>query len=112
NRDVTSYWFNRDYRLDLILFRQIIGTVTNAIYVKPWVATEILRMESAVLTARLDVLYAAAAVPAGTPGDGQHWGVEIDGRVGLTTTDGFDTTLALGVLFPLDALDYRDTGES
>jgi len=112
NRVVTSYMFNRDYRLDLILFRQVLGGVTNAVYFKPWVATDILQMEGATLTARFDALYALAANPEGTPGDGQHWGVELDGRVTLKLDSGLTAELGVGVLLPLDALDNALTGES
>lgn len=111
NDTISSHWFNRDYRLDLILFRQILGAVTNAVYFKPWVATDILQMEGATLTARLDVLYALAVRPSGTPGGGKHWGVEFDGRIGLRLTSGFEAQLGLGLLLPLDALDNRATGE-
>ncbi|MEZ4466019.1 MAG: hypothetical protein R3F43_16560 [bacterium] len=36
--EVTGFKFDRDYVVDLILFREIIGAVTNAFYVKPWLA--------------------------------------------------------------------------
>ncbi|MCA9514608.1 MAG: hypothetical protein KC635_06690 [Myxococcales bacterium] len=112
NRKVTSFFFNRDYRVDLILFRQVLGTITNTVYFKPWIARDLLRMDGGTLTARLDVLYAMAAVPEGTPGDGRSWGVEVDGRLGLKLDMGLETTLAAGVLIPLDALDNADTGKS
>ncbi|PIE21004.1 MAG: hypothetical protein CSA66_00190 [Proteobacteria bacterium] len=112
NRTVTSFWFNRDYRVDLILFRQIIGTVTNAVYFKPWIARDLLQLDGGVLHGRLDVLYAMAAKPDGTPGNGRHWGVEVDGAVGLRLDSGLDASLAAGVLLPLDALDDAETGEA
>lgn len=109
---VTSYWFHRDYRLDLILFRQVIGGVTNAVYVKPWVGYTLFDSGDTRLTTRLDVLYAAAARPSGTPGRGKHYGVEIDGSVGLEMPAGFGLDLSAGVLLPMSALDDRDTGAS
>lgn len=111
NRVVTSYFFNRDYRLDLILFRQVLGAVTNAVYFKPWIAKDLLQMEGATLTARFDALYAIAANPEGTPGNGHHWGVELDGRLALKLDSGFTAELGLGVLIPLDALDNATTGK-
>src|SRR5512140_3000507 len=33
--DIRNFQFNRDYRIDLILWRSILGAVTDAIYVKP-----------------------------------------------------------------------------
>lgn len=112
NGVVTSYWFHRDYRLDLILFRQVIGGVTNAVYVKPWVAYTLFDSGDTRLTTRLDVLYAAAARPSGTPGRGKHYGVEIDGSLGLEMPMGFGLDLSAGVLLPMSALDDRDTGAS
>ena len=110
--EITSFWFNRDYHLDLILFQRVLGGVTNALYAKPWVSGVLLDTESARLGARLDVLYAAAARPSGSPGQGQHYGVEIDGRVTLDLPEGFAFELAAGVLLPMDALDGRVTGEA
>ena len=108
NRVVTSFWFHRDYRLDLILFRQILGAVTNTVYVKPWVEGTLLDTGETRLTASFDLLYAAAANPQGTPGRGSHYGVELDADVTLEMPYGFDASLTAGVLLPLDALDGRD----
>lgn len=110
--EITSFWFNRDYHVDLILFQRILGGVTNAIYAKPWVSSVLLDTESARLGARLDVLYAAAARPWGSPGQGTHYGVEIDGRVTLDLPDGFAFELAGGVLLPMDALQGRLSQEA
>ena len=112
NRTVTGFTFHRDYRLDLILFRQVLGAVTNAVYLKPWIAKDVLQLDDATLSLRLDVLYALAANPEGTPGDGSQWGVEVDGRVGLRFPSGLAFELAAGVLVPLDALDDAVTGAS
>lgn len=112
NKTITSFTFNRDYRVDLILFRQILGAVTNAAYFKPYVSHELLSTEEFTLNARLDVMYAMAMRPSGTPGNGDHWGLEFDGRVGLETRSGFEAALTLGLLVPMDALDDPTTGES
>jgi len=110
NDEITSFWFNRDYHVDLILFQRLLGGVTNAIYAKPWIGGTLLDTEAARLGARLDVLYAAAARPSGTPGRGEHYGVEIDGRVTLELPQGLEMELAAGLLLPMDALQNRATG--
>jgi uncharacterized protein (TIGR04551 family) len=110
--ELTSFWFNRDYHVDLILFQRILGGVTNAVYAKPWVSGVLLDTETARLGARLDVLYAAAARPSGTPGLGKHYGVEIDGRLTLDLPQGFYLELAGGLLLPMDALQGRLSGEA
>lgn len=104
NDTVTSYWFHRDYRIDLILFRQVVGAVTNAVYVKPWVGMDLLDRGRVTLDARFDLLYAAAANRAGTPGGGRHYGVELDGRLQLGVGEHFEASLGAGGLLPMGAL--------
>jgi len=110
NETISSFWFHRDYHIDLLLFRQVIGTVTNAVYVRPWIAYTFLDTGSVELGARFDALYAAAMKPAGTPGKGDHWGVEFDASAWIDLPHGFGMSLHTGVLIPLDALDDRFTG--
>jgi len=110
NRTITSFFFARDYHLDLILFRQILGAVTNAFYLKPWVSRTVLQTDETRLTLRLDALYAMAMRPSGTPGGGDQWGVEVDARAMLELRSGLRTSLEAGVLVPLDALHHPDTG--
>lgn len=109
NKTITSFWFHRDYRIDLILFRQVIGGITNAVYVRPWVGYRMLDAEDMRLDARLDILYAAPVKPTGSPGQGDHYGVEIDASLNFTM-GGFELSAAAGVLVPLEALRDRDTG--
>jgi uncharacterized protein (TIGR04551 family) len=111
NATVDSFWFNTDYKVDLLLFRQIIGGVTNAYYVKPWVAYSLFDTDAMKLKARLDVAYAGAMDSAGTPGKGEHWGVELDAGLQLTLPEGFEVALDAGVLFPMDALNDPITGQ-
>lgn len=111
NKTITSFAFNRDYRVDLILFRQLLGAVTNAVYAKPYLERELLATEELTLNARLDVLYAAAMRPSGTPGGGAHWGLEVDGKVGLETRSGFTAALTLGLFVPLSAFEDATTGD-
>jgi hypothetical protein len=112
NKTITSFTFHRDYRVDLILFRQILGAVTNAAYFKPFIAHELLSTEELTLSTRLDVMYAAAMRPSGTPGDGDHWGLELDGQLGLETRSGFNASLTLGLLLPMDALADPVSGDN
>jgi uncharacterized protein (TIGR04551 family) len=112
NETISSFWFHRDYHVDLLLFRQVIGTVTNAVYVRPWIAYSLLETESVEMGARFDALYAAAMNPAGTPGNGDHWGVEFDASAWIDMPYGFGLSVHTGVLLPLDALNDRFTGAS
>jgi uncharacterized protein (TIGR04551 family) len=111
NATVDSFWFNTDYKVDLLLFRQIIGGVTNAYYLKPWIAYSLFDTDAMKLKARFDVAYAGAMDSAGTPGEGEHWGVEIDAGLQLSLPEGFEVALDAGVLFPMDALNDPITGQ-
>jgi hypothetical protein len=87
----------------------VIGGITNAIYVKPWIGYDIGLGEDVKITTQLDILYAASMDPNGTPGLGRHYGVEIDAHIGLAY-DQFVARLSGGLLIPMDALRDRDTG--
>ena len=104
NGAVTSFWFNPDYKLDLLLFRQIIGGVTNAYYIKPWISYGVLSTDDLALTVRLDVAYAGSTNPEGTPGKGSHWGVEVDAGIQADFSKGFKIGLDGAVLLPMNAL--------
>jgi uncharacterized protein (TIGR04551 family) len=97
----TLFRFDPNYRVDLIFFREIMGTVYNAGYVKPSVMYHILGD----LTARLDMIYSYAVEPVATPGNSPHYGVELDADVEYRWPEaGFYVGISYGVFFPLDAL--------
>lgn len=110
NRWVSSYWFHRNYRIDLILFRQVIGTVTNAFYLKPWTSYQVLDGPDLGLKLRLDALYAGAMYVKGSPGQELSYGVEVDAHAVLTVGRHLEATLSAGALAPLGGLKDRDTG--
>lgn len=106
NDDVyTQFRFNRDYIIDLLLFREVIGAVTNAIYVRPHVKWDFLEVGDFRIGTQWNLLYAAAMFPDGTPGGGQHWGFETDGQFYVEVEPFFKGVLEGGFLVPLDALD-------
>jgi uncharacterized protein (TIGR04551 family) len=101
---IGRFTFDPDYHVDLILFRRILGAVQNAAYVKPGISYEI--MEG--LTARADLLYAAAANPVAYPGNSVNLGLELDAQLTYKVErHGLYFGLAYGVLFPFDALSQR-----
>lgn len=99
---LTQFLFDFDYHVDMILFREILGTVTNATYVKPSMSYN--------FTSRF-ILKAAGIVsfanrPVATPGNSSMYGIELDGDLGYENKDeGFFIGISYGVLFPLGALD-------
>ena len=109
--DITNFRFDRDYQVDLILFREIIGAVTNAMYVKPTLEYDILRSVRSVLGLQLDVIYARALKAErssagnyiGTPSGEADYGVEFDTSLFFREQDRFSLQLAYGLFIPMDA---------
>jgi uncharacterized protein (TIGR04551 family) len=107
---ITNFRFNRDYRVDLILWREIFNGVTDAIYIKPGAKYDL--TEGFSVWANL--IYSRAVFGESTPsshldGSGNlvgdaNLGVEIDGGIRYDSGDGFQAAVAYGVLFPLAGL--------
>jgi len=105
---LTNFRFNRDYRVDMILYREILGSVTDSIYFKPRAKYRI--------TQGFDVfaslIWSRAIYPQSAPGgalaNDANLGVEINGGVRYETEDGFFAQLMYGILFPLGGFAKRD----
>ena len=100
---VRDFLFNYNYNIDLILFRELLGTVTNATYVKPtlwWQLFDSIDVEGSAIAS-------FANRRAATPGDSNFWGIEFNARANYRS-DGFIAGLAYGLLFPGGALDYPE----
>jgi uncharacterized protein (TIGR04551 family) len=98
---VNSFRFDFDYKVDLILFRELLGTVTNATYFKPKASYDITKS----IRMTLQSIVSFANVPVATPGNGSMYGVEFDADVGYEN-EGFFAGISYGVLFPLSAMDH------
>jgi len=111
--DITNFRFDRDYRVDLILFREIIGAVTNALYVKPTIEYDVFRTSDSALGFQVDAIYSRALVAehrggtdfVGTPSGEPDLGLELDAAVFFKETDRFTVQLAYGIFFPFAAFD-------
>lgn len=99
---ITNFKFDPDYKVDLILFREVLGTVTDAVYAKPHVTYYITEN----FGVRGDILYANALFDSTPPGLESPLGVEADGTVFYGSEDGFYVMLQGGVLFPLAGLNH------
>jgi uncharacterized protein (TIGR04551 family) len=100
NPEVTNFKFDRNYHLDLILFREVIGSVTNAIYAKPYIAYDLFDSVEQSLGARIDVLWAQAHEAEGTPGDAADYGFEADLRLFYAEKDRFHFDIEGGMFIP------------
>jgi uncharacterized protein (TIGR04551 family) len=102
---VDSFQFHPDYFVDRILFREIIGTVTGAVYARPHARLDVLRVAPGVLQASVAAIASTAVYAENTPGGQAPLGVEIDPTLAYASRDGFGIALEYAVLFPLAGLD-------
>jgi uncharacterized protein (TIGR04551 family) len=101
---MSQFIFDQDYQIDLILFRELLGAVTNAFYIRPtftYDITDRFRM-------KIQNVTSFAHKRVSTPGNGIMYGTEFDGDVEYHN-DGFSAGIAYGVLFPLGAMDHPPT---
>ena len=98
---IGRFVFDPDYKVDLILFRELIGAVSNAFYVRPRMSYQLTKS----ITFRAQNVTSAAMKPVSTPGNSTFWGTEFDGDLGYDD-GGFHMGLAYGVLFPLAGMDH------
>jgi uncharacterized protein (TIGR04551 family) len=105
DRTVDNFRFHPDYRIDQILFREIIGTITDAVYVRPHVRATLLTVGSG----RIDLLAALiaswAVEPSSTLSGDRALGIELDPELRYANSDGFVANLAYGLFVPGAAFD-------
>lgn len=104
-----TFRFNPAYVQDLLLFKELLGTVANAGYVKPWAAFYFFQDN---FSARLDVEFAGAMNKRGTlAGDRSLWGLELAGAVRYHDADEpIFFQLQYGAMFPFGAWNAVRTG--
>jgi uncharacterized protein (TIGR04551 family) len=100
---LTQFIFNPDYKIDLILFRHLIGAVTNAAYVKPFLTYDLTKN----ISFKIANVTSFALKPVATPGNGTMYGTEFDTDLGYTNGTLF-VGISYGVLFPLGAMNHPD----
>ena len=66
---MNDFHFSPDYHVDEILFRHILGTVTNAVYIKPQAAYWFDLGRTRALGLNGSIIYSMAQVPVSTPGN-------------------------------------------
>ncbi|MEM1413682.1 MAG: TIGR04551 family protein [Myxococcota bacterium] len=120
----SAYSFHPNYRVDLILFRNILGAVSSAYYLKPGLGYDIIRSPFGQLFgASVDMIFSRALHARQTysgfddaDDPAQNLGVELDFSLyyrsedGPLTTDGFYAQFNYGLLFPLAGLDLPVDG--
>lgn len=104
DHSINNFRFNPDYRVDMILWRQIIGTVTDALYVKPSLQYNITEG----LGAKLSAIYSAAMYQSSTRGKSHGLGLEFDLDLFYFSDDNFHAGLSYGLLIPFAGM--KDLG--
>jgi uncharacterized protein (TIGR04551 family) len=98
---LTQFIFNRDYKVDMILFRHLIGAVTNAAYAKPFLSYDLTKS----VTFKVANITSFAMKPIATPGNGKMYGTEFNADIGYTS-GGLFAGISYGVLFPFGAMSH------
>jgi uncharacterized protein (TIGR04551 family) len=98
---LTQFAFNRDYRVDMILWRHLIGAVSNAAYAKPFLQYDVTKS----ITFKVANITSFALRTASTPGHDSLYGTEFNADLGYTA-GGLFVGLSYGVLFPFAALNH------
>jgi uncharacterized protein (TIGR04551 family) len=104
---IRNFRFNRDFRPDLILYREILGGVTDSIYVKPTITYSV--AEGFDIFGR--VIGSGAVYQESTPsGESRLLGFEVNAGASYETEDGFIASVRWGILFPQRGLANVDVG--
>ena len=112
-KTISTFSFHPDYRVDLILFKEILGAVAGAYYLAPAISYDIIRSDfGRVFAARLDFIYSRAMYEQQSYASEPNLGAELDISVyyrtenGPSFKDGFFVAGQFGILFPLNGLKY------
>ncbi|NMB76745.1 MAG: TIGR04551 family protein [Myxococcales bacterium] len=102
---VDNFRFHPDYRIDRILFAEIVGAVTDAWYLRPHLRWTLLRLGRSELSLGVAAVFSSALEATSTPGGERPLGVEIDPTLAWINPDGFSLVLEHALLVPLAGLD-------
>jgi uncharacterized protein (TIGR04551 family) len=108
DRNLNDFHFSPEYHVDEILYRRILGTVSNAIYLKPsityWLGLDSKRDREVGVSGAL--IYSLAPVPVATPGNAINYGVEMNlGLQYRNLRENIYGGFTWGVFWPMAALD-------
>ncbi|MCB9528211.1 MAG: TIGR04551 family protein [Myxococcales bacterium] len=104
---LSLFRFDRDYHVDLILFREILGGVSNAAYFKPYIGYDLVDETDEAWGFQLSAMYAFALDAGATTGNDAGLGLEFDLEVYIHEFDRFRWSLAYGMLYPFSGMDVR-----
>lgn len=107
DRTINNFVYDRDYHVDMLFWRQMIGSVTDAVYVRPSGIFEVTPGLEVFGSATYSRAVFAESAPGwradGTPG-AADLGIELSAGAQFQTDDGFIANIRYGALFPLAGL--------
>lgn len=110
---LSHFGMHPNYRVDLILWRNMMGRVGGAWYLRPGVHYDVIKTAfGQQLSAGLDVIYSRAAQEVQTYGADPNLGLELDATIAYSSEDGprfldgFNVLIQYGVLFPFQGLAF------
>ncbi len=101
--ELTQFIFNRDYKIDYIMWRHLFGAVTNAVYGKPFLQYDLTKG----IMFKVANVTSFALKPVATPGNSVMYGTEFDGDLGYTNGRLY-AGFSYGVLFPFGAMSHPE----
>jgi uncharacterized protein (TIGR04551 family) len=104
NDRLDRFSMHPDFRVDRILFRELLGRVSGAAYVRPAVRGTLAGNHTGRLVASLAAIASMATNAASTPSGKSFLGFEVDPTLAWQGTDGFTLSLEGAAFFPGEAL--------
>lgn len=101
----SAFSFNKNYIVDMLLYREVLGTVSNSAYIRPHFSFDLLPAEQYAFGGEIDALYGLSMTPEAYAGDSRNLGLEFEAHLYYEETDRFLATAGFGVLLPFAALD-------
>ncbi len=101
----SNFRFDRDYIVDMLLFRELIGAVTNAMYFNPWVQFDFFSRNKDSLGLKFGSIYARAVEAEATPSGEANLGLEFDTTLFYEEHNKYKADISYGLLVPMAAWD-------
>ncbi len=110
DKRIDNFRFHPDYRIDRILFHEIIGTVTDAFYLRPHTRLRLLDVGRGRLDFELAAIASWAIEANSTPSGNRNLGFELDPGLVFRSRDGFRFALEYAWFLPGAGFDNPDAG--
>jgi uncharacterized protein (TIGR04551 family) len=99
-----NFRFHPSFRIDRILYQELIGTVTDSIYARPHATVRVAQIDQGTLSLSLFAVASWAVYASSTPKGARPLGLEIDPGVVYDNGHGTSAALEHAVLFPFAGL--------